>query len=366
MQEGALIVLAASAFCAVATGSTAATERSEAQELELAVRSHAELDLFSGVVLVARNGKTIYAGAFGVADKDHRVPNSLETRFNVGSIGKSFTATLIMQLVEQGSLALNDPLGKHVPAFPFPEKDEITIHHLLSHTSGLGNYWMHPDFAAKASELRRVDDWLPFIYDEKPSTAPGEAFRYSNSGVVVLGAIIERVCAKPYPQVLRERILDPLGMRETGIVYADQVVPNRSTGYSRQADGTYLSNVFREPPAGPDGGLYATAGDLLRFDQGLHGEALLSEASKETMFTPAPNADGYACGWGTGTQHGKRFVGHTGGTTGVEAVFRRYLDDGLTVIVLSNYHKGASPIFASIDALLHAEPHALPSRDDPR
>jgi CubicO group peptidase (beta-lactamase class C family) len=316
------------------------------------VRAEVKYDLFSGTVLVADHGEVIYSGSFGHADKDHDVPNKLTTRFNIGSIGKVFTATLIMQLVQSGDIALTDPLGKYLPDYPHPEKDRIQIGHLLNHSSGLGNYMEHEDYEPKKATLREISDVLPLIYEEEPLFEPGTDHRYSNSSMVVAGAVIEKVTGMDYREALEERILDPLGMTGSGIVYPEEVVPDRATGYRRMGNGSYRVEVFGEPPAFSDGGLYSTVLDLLAFDQALYGEDLLTDKYKQKMFTPE-GPDRYAgYGWGVIPWGGTLVLMHSGGCPGFNADFRRYPEKGLTLIVLSNYYDGAFELTNTIEALL--------------
>lgn len=147
------------------------------QEIEVLVRAHSELDMFSGTVLVAKNGEVIYSGAFGEANKDSLVPNRLNTRHSIGSIGKTITAVAIMQLEEAGRLQLTDPLSKYLPDCPFREKDTIKIHHLLTHTSGLGDYFDHESFPARMDSLRGIKDVLPLVYEQKPDFPAGTRFQ---------------------------------------------------------------------------------------------------------------------------------------------------------------------------------------------
>jgi len=326
------------------------------------VNVYGQLDLFSGTVLVARGGKIIYAGATGDANKDHKIANDLDSRFNIGSIGKIFTATAIIQLMQEGRLKLSDPIGKYLPDYPFPERSKITIHHLLNHTSGLGDYMSHKVYSSTSIKARRISDILTLIWDQKPEFSAGKRFRYSNSGMVVAGAIIEKVSGMSYGQYLNKKIFTPLGMKNSGIVYPEQVVPNRAIGYIKRG-GSYISNVFLEPPPFSDGGLYTTVEDLLKFDQALCGEQLLNDKSKKVMFTPRRPARGYACGWGTGKMYGKKLVGHGGGAPGISAMFYRYIDDHVTVIVLSNYNRAARPVFESLEAIVFDKPYQLPTRE---
>ena len=332
-------------------------------QLDTIVADFGRADLFSGTVMIAKDNKLLFAAVAGEANKDTRTANALETSYNIGSIGKTFTAVAILQLVEAGKLALSDPLGKHLPDYPFAEKTTITIAHLLNHSSGLGNYMAHPDFVAKQASLRRISDVLPLIYAEKPEFAAGERFGYSNSGMVVLGAIIERASGMGYEEYLRAHVFQPAGMRRSGIVQEDQVLPNRALGYSKIAAGGYRSNVNTIPPAFSDGGMRTTAGDLLKFDQALNSDKLLSAESKRRMFTPTGPDHHYGYGWESRGNETEHYVGHNGGAPGVNAEFRHY-DAGYTMIVLSNYNHGATEVVNRIEAALFDRPYAAPTAAD--
>lgn len=298
-----------------------------------------DYNLFSGTVLVASKGEVVYHKAFGHADKDYQIPNTLETRYNIGSIGKTFTSVAVMQLAQKGLLKLDDPVKKHLSDFPHSEA--IQVGHLLSHTSGLNNYMIHPDFQGQKHRLRKVADFKPLIYSQPLlEQAPG-VFHYSNSGMVLAGAVVEQVSGMAYADYIRKHIFEPLGMKHTGIIFREQVVPHRSTGYTIGVDGSVLNNVFDEPPAAPDGGIYTTTGDMLLFDRALYGTTLLSEASKAQMFSPHCPEGNYGYGWELGQVEGSKLISHGGGAPGVSAQFSRYVDKDLTLIVLSNYSGGA-------------------------
>jgi len=336
----------------------------QAQDIEALVARHAALDLFSGTVIVADHGKIVYAGAYGEANKDHRVPNRLDTSYNIGSIGKTFTAVAIMQLVEAGKLRLDDRLSKHLPDFPFPEKDTITIQQLLNHSSGLGDYMEHEDYKRTISGIDTIADILPLVYTQKPLFAPGERFGYSNSGMVVLGAIIEKVSGLSYPEYLQRHVFGPAGMKDSHLAQEDDLLANRSIGYIPNPDGGYRANMREIMPASADGGLHTTAPDLLRFDQALNANTLLNAESRQRMFTPVGPAPFYASGWFTKRVDGHLAVGHGGGAPGINAEFRRYPDDGVAVIVLSNYDMGATPLAEAIEKALFGLPYTLPTKVD--
>jgi CubicO group peptidase (beta-lactamase class C family) len=351
-----LIVLSLAARASVAADT--------ARKIADLAEAHSRLEMFSGTLLVAEKGKVIYAAAFGLADKDHRVPNTLKTRYNIGSIGKAFTAVGIMQLAEEGKLRLTDTLGRYYPECPFPEKDSITVHHLLTHTSGLGDYLEHREYRARMGGLRSVDDALPLIFDQKPDFAPGERFRYSNSAFRLLGGVIERASGLSYREYLRWRIFEPCGMTESDLAREDEVLADRAIGYTQNANGAFTSNVLVIPPPCPAGGLRTSVGDLLLFDRALRDGRLLSGEATRTMLTPSPRRATYACGWEVKEYDGHSYVGHSGGADGVEAFFYRFLDPEYTVIVLANYHNGAEELASGILALLFDKPYSLPTVAD--
>jgi CubicO group peptidase (beta-lactamase class C family) len=333
-----LIAFAAAALLALPFSAAAKGSDVPLREIEALVKRHAELDMFSGTVLVADHGKVIYSAAFGDANKDHRIPNRLKTRYNIGSIGKTFTGVAIMQLVEAGKLRLDDKLGTFLPAFPFPEKDTITIQQLLNHSSGLGDYMEHEDYTRTMSQIDSIADILPLIHAQKPVFPPGEQFNYSNSGMVLLGAIIEKISGLSYGEYLQRHIFEKAGMTDSRLAQEHDVLANRSIGY--------------------------TITPQLRFDQALPGTTLLSEDSTRQMLTPVGPVPFYASGWFTKRVDGHLAVGHGGGAPGIYAEFRRYPDDGYTVIVLSNYDNGATPLADAIEQALFKLPYTLPTQAD--
>jgi CubicO group peptidase (beta-lactamase class C family) len=327
------------------------------RKIDEVMNAFVKLDQFSGTVLVAKDGKPLYAKAFGEADKDHHVKNTLDTKFNIGSIGKTFTGTAIMQLAERGKLKVTDPASKYLDGFPFGDK--ITIHHLLSHTSGTFNYFAHPEFQNKMFTIRSVNDALPLIYDQNLRfETPGEQFLYSNSGIVILGAIIEKITGQRYSSYIRENILQPLGMNDTGINYLEQIIENRASGYVKSPTSTFSRNIFAVPPANADGGIETTVGDMLKFDQALYGDKLVGEIYKQKMFTPNLNNYGYC--WRISEKFGNIIISHSGGAPGVSANFQRYITDKYTIIVLSNYDVDRGNVARTIEAILFGAEYEMP------
>lgn len=305
--------------------------------IERIVYAEAKYDLFSGVILVAKEGDIIYSGAFGLENKKKNIQNKLTTKFNLGSIGKTFTAVLIMQLVETGQIKLLDTIDKYLPDIPYSGKSKIQIIHLLTHSSGLGNYFSHKDYESKMHSLRNIDDVLPLVYDQKLLFQPGAKYQYSNSGMLILGAIIEKVSEMSYREYLKKKILIPAGMNNSGIFYPEEVVSNRAIGYSKIEEDNYKIETRREFPAFSDGGLYSTVEDMLKYDRALYDNKLLSKQTKEMMFSKTGSNNKYALGWEIGSFKGTKFVGHVGGCYGFAADFIRFPEKQIMIIVLSNY-----------------------------
>ena len=197
----------------------------------------AQSDDLSGTVLIARDGIPVMERAYGYACKGHGVRNHTDTLFNIGSMTKMFTAVSIMQLVEQGRLSVDDPMTRYLPNYPPDIGNRVTIHHLLTHTSGMGSFW-NDAFQARKATLRTVSDYLRLFVDEPLAFEPGARFGYSNAGYVVLGAIVEQVTDMSYDAYVAERIFARAGMQHTAAYRLDDDVPNRALGYIREsADG---------------------------------------------------------------------------------------------------------------------------------
>jgi len=221
------------------------------------------------------------------------------------------------------------------------------------------NYMAHPEYRARMSGFRQISDWLPLIYDQELFfDTPGKSFAYSNSGIVTLGAVIEEVTGVPYEDYIRTNILAPAGMMATGINFPEEIVPNRASGYTKSLSGGFTGAVLQVPPASADGGIETTVLDLLKFDRALYGESLLSDASKERMFTP--NLEDYGYCWRIAVDNGRKTIGHGGGAPGVSASFMRYPDDDVTIIVLSNYSGAAQPPARVLEAIVFGEKYDAP------
>jgi CubicO group peptidase (beta-lactamase class C family) len=316
-----------------------------AGEIESFLNSLVAENKLSGTVLVAKDGVTIASKAAGIANKATGAPIALNTKFNLGSMNKMFTAVAVAQLAQAGRLAFNDCISKHLPDYPNKEvADKVTIHQLLTHTSGMGLYW-NEKFMAQREKLLTVAAHLSLFASDPLSFAPGEKFQYSNSGYMVLGAIIEKVSGQDYYSYVQEHIYKPAGMGDTGFYEPGKEIPNLAIGYSRMSDdGKPLEEArantnIREIRGGPAGGGYSTVQDMVKFHQALRSYKLLNEEYTKLVTTgkvDGPGGSRYGYGFGDNTSEGKHIVGHNGGAQGIAANFEMYPELGYTVVLLMN------------------------------
>ena len=337
------------------------TEESLKAYLDDLIDTMAVRDQFSGAVLVAKNGRPIYKRAVGEACKRYGVPNKLDTKFNLGSMNKMFTGVAVGQLAQRGLLSFDDFVGKYLPDYPNEEvRNKVTIHHLLTHTSGMGSYWEEM-FDAKWWEIKTVDQLAALTAENPLDFEPGDKFQYSNCGPIVLGLIIEKISGMSYDEYIRKNITGPAGMINTDCYEVDRPTPNLAIGYTKMSpDGsrgdTWYNNLFMHAAkGGPAGGGYSTVEDLLRFDLALHSDLLLDKEHFDIVTTGKVDMGPdhkYAYLFGDRLENGHRVIGHNGGAPGINAELNIYLDLGYTVAVMSNYDHAASTIADRIDRLI--------------
>lgn len=309
-------------------------------QAEAVVQGYADSDGFSGSVLVALDGNPIFRQGFGYANREWNIPNTPETKFRIGSLTKSFTAAAILQLAERGRLGLDDPVSRHYAKAP-PSWSAIALRHLLSMHSGIPSFSDTPGYWESWSKIqRKPEEGIDLIRDAPLRFPPGAKYEYSNSNYAILGLVIEAASGRSYEAHLRAAILDPLGLRDTGLDNNEAVLPARASGYEREGgvwrNAAYLAMTI--PFA--SGGIYSTVDDLLTWDQALYDESVIGAGSLRAMF--ADHGDGYGYGWFVGARSGRRIHAHSGGNSGFHGIFCRYPDDRLTVIVLANL--GSSPV----------------------
>ncbi|HKP28629.1 MAG TPA: serine hydrolase domain-containing protein [Gemmatimonadales bacterium] len=309
----------------------------------------AEHDVLSGAVLVARQGRPIFAQAYGLADRDPAMPNTLETRFELASLSKLFTAVAVAQLVEQGRLSFQESVAEALPDYPNVEVGRrVTIHHLLTHTSGLPDYYRNGKYRQFEDSIRTLRDfWRTFAQDSLWSE-PGARFDYSNSNYILLGSIVEQASGMPFETYVQRHIFEPAGMTST--CYCEPGAPRYATPQSRYTAGfgpgrRPVIERWVEVPAGakrpgaPGGGGISTVGDLVRFGQALLDHRLLTERMTALVLAPkVPTDDGGSRGYGFEVNEwsGTRVVGHGGNFWGSMSQLDIYPESGYTVVVLSN------------------------------
>jgi CubicO group peptidase (beta-lactamase class C family) len=300
----------------------------------------------SGAVLVAKDGVAIASKVSGVANKVSGTSITLDTKFNIGSMNKMFTGIAIAQLAQEGKLDFKDPINKHLP--DYPNKDvgaKVTLHQLLTHTSGMGSY-TNDKFRAERTNLTTIAAHFPLFVNDPLGFAPGEKFEYSNAGYIVLGAIVESASGQDYYSYIRNHVFRPAGMVNSGFYEPGKEIPDLAVGYTRMSsDGRPTEQVrentdMLEIRGGPAGGGYSTAPDLVKFHVALRTFKLLNReytelATKGKVEAPGPIGH-YAYGFSDKVFDGKHIVGHNGGWPGVAANFEMYPELGYTSVILMN------------------------------
>jgi CubicO group peptidase (beta-lactamase class C family) len=355
-------------------------------------------ELFSGVALIAKGDSPLFEKAFGMADKSQNIFNNIDTKFNLGSISKTFTSVAIAQLVEQKKLSFDDVIKKYIDDFPDEIANKITIEQLLTHTSGLGNIFT-PAYLENKDEVETIEEFMFYVVNQPLLFEPGTQHQYSNAGFIVLGYIIEKVSGENYYDYIRKHITKPLGMNDTDFYKKNEYVPNLAHGYTMMNAGSpqmtpsdgQPQRIMRTPAAGeenislpppdgqpqrtllpptaeerkamrkdnlstlplignPSGGAYSTVKDMLKFSSALTRNTLLSKESTNIIMSDKVEARMGAYGYGFEilVENGHRTVGHSGGAPGISAIFRILIDEDYTIIILSNYDAGVRDPYEEI------------------
>ena len=346
-----------------------ALAQDKAAKIDELMKLYASYGQFNGSVLVAENGKVIFKKGYGLANMEWNIPIEPDTKFRLGSITKQFTSMLILQLVQEGKVKLEGKLTDYLPDYRKDTGDRITIHQLLNHTSGIPSYTGLPNFFQDVSRNPySVSDFVKKFTSGDLEFEPGTKWNYNNSGYFLLGAIVERITGKPYEQVLKERILDPLGMKSTGYDHSDTIIAKRAAGYEKRPGG-YINAPYLDmsiPYAA--GSLYSTVEDLYLWDQALYTDKLLSAQLKESMYKPG--LSNYAYGWVVrkaplGAQgEPVTIIEHGGGINGFNTVISR-MPESKNLIVLLNNTGGTKlgEMSQKIAGILFGQPYKPPARD---
>jgi CubicO group peptidase (beta-lactamase class C family) len=297
---------------------------------------------FSGNVLVAQKGKIIYEKAFGLADRELNVKNNLKGKFQIGSLTKQFTAAAILQLAEAGKLKLTDTIGTYFPSFP--KGDSVTIHMLLSHTSGIRNYTDMPEFWRIGATPVEKDSMIALIKRQPLDFSPGSKWKYSNSGYLLLGYIIEKASGQSYSDYVLNKVIKNAGLENTFVNRWDSILANRVKGYMKGENG--WQNAMYISMEGPysAGAIISTVEDLYKWNNALFENKIISPGSLTKMTTPYLQHYGYGLGIDTFQRHLN--IGHSGGIPGFVSYLVRFPADNVVVVVLSN-SSGNSPAIAN-------------------
>lgn len=322
--------------------------QAQSARIDSFMNSYVKKNNFNGTVLIHKEGKTSYHKSFGLANIPFNVPDKNETKYKIASITKLFTAVLVMQLQEKGKIDPAQTIRTYLPDYKGEGADKVTIHQLLNHTSGMVNI---DTITSVESALKNglgvyqkpytTDELLVKYCSDTLVAAPGKVFNYNNAEYIILGKIIERVTGKTYNEVLKESILQPLGMVNSGLVYQHQIIPGMADTYFYRDDLQALVNdlpVYMENWYA-SGAMYSTATDLLKFTQALFGLKLLKQASLDRMFTPA--LDEYAYGVWIYKDYGINkkmytIVKRPGSIMGAQGMLFHILEANVTILILSN------------------------------
>lgn len=324
------------------------TEQEAVAEAEALLDRLCEKDLFSGTVLIARGDEVLLTRACGEASKRFHAPVDMDTKFNIGSMNKMFTAVAVAQLAEKGLVSYDDPIGKYLDESWLPASitERVTVHHLLTHTSGLGSFFNETFDQGARKRFREIDSYKELISGDTLAFEPGTEWQYSNSGMFLAGVIVEKITGESYYDYIRENVYAPAGMENSDCYEMDCPVENLAIGYYRSPGcaGGWRNNLFEHTiKGGPAGGGFSTAPDLHRFARALQTGVLVPDTSLETLWTDH-YGHGYGYGFGIREESGGTVVGHGGGFTGINANLDMFVDSGYIVVVMSNYDNAGAPV----------------------
>lgn len=369
------VLLRCCVYAVLAFSGAAPNWGADADAMDAMVARYHSFGNFNGAVLVAENGEVVFKKAYGLANREWGAPNTTDTRFRIGSITKQFTASVVLQLVDEGKIELEAPISTYLPDYPPDIADKVTVHQLLTHTSGIKSYTGMKDFRREVSrDPYKPDDFISYFADEPLDFAPGKRFKYNNSGYFLLGVIIEKVTGQSYAEALNERVFGPLAMNDSGYDTHGEIVPKRATGYDYLLDG-YRNSAYLDmslPYAA--GSLYSTVEDLYKWDRALAAGQVLPAAMMQEMFAEhvisrkGERPTYYAYGWTVGeakrpgvADETVRLVQHGGGINGFNTLIQRIPEDDHLVVLLNNT-PGANlgQMASKLVALLYGEAPALP------
>lgn len=358
-----------SGACATQDAGDASNEPagSHAAKIDEVVTAFHDAGQFNGSVLVAEAGEVIYENGFGWANIEWEVPNTPDTKHRIGSVTKHFTSAIILQLVEEGEIELDAPIATYLPGYPAEQGSKVTVHHLLNHTSGIPSYTGLPDFIQEQGRDPFTPDELIEVFWDMPlEFEPGTAWAYNNSGYFILGRIIENVTGDEYDDVLRERILEPFGLDDSGYDHNGEIQPHEASGYRHMMTGFEHASYLDSSLPYAAGMMYSTVRDLYRWDRVLADGAkpFQSMETKELWYTPG--LEDYAYGWSVRDEQigdggpTVRVIQHGGGINGFNTAYRRYPDQQNMIAVIDNTEGNPGAIAAQLARVLYDQPTEAP------
>lgn len=318
--------------------------QSHVSKIDGLLKTYHEYGQFNGAVLVAEKGEPILRQGYGNANMEWDIPNSPDTKFRIGSVTKQFTAALILQLVEEGKVKLDEPITTYLTDYRKDTGDEVTVHHLLCHTSGVPSYTTPDFFANHSRDSYDLDEFIKRFASGDLEFKPGTKYVYSNSGYHLLGAIVEKASGKTYAEALQDGILTPIGMSDSGYDVSATVLKNRAQGYSRTPNGYINANYLDMGIPYSAGSMYSTVDDLFKWDRALRTNTVLNAASKKLMFTPNLRNYGYGVDIGKhrlgSADKTTKLIQHGGGINGFNCLLTSVVDQNHCVVVLDNVGMG--------------------------
>lgn len=341
------------------------------RKLDTLTRAHVEQGTFSGSVLVVRGKRVVLRECYGEASVELGVPLRPEHAFRIGSVGKTLTALGVLRLVDRGQVSLKERLETFVP--DFPNAHQVTLHHLLSNTSGIADHITREDAAEWCGRPHTLPELIKLIAQTPRLFTPGERFGYSNANWALLAAGLERVTGRPFAEALADLVLTPLGLARTTVGTTNPLVPGRVLGYDLGEHGLQpAAHIDLSVEIGA-GGVYSTVDDLHRLKSALTEEGFLEPETRRRMTTPVAQSGtqnepmGYGYGVMTGRRFGRAWWGHSGGTFGFTAYFTHYPGEDVTVTVLSNFGNGSAVgLEHTLAAAIFGEPYSLPTTAAPQ
>jgi len=319
---------------------------SKLDDLSNYLRTLEQQSVFSGAVLIAKNDDVLMKKAYGKASLTWNAPNTLETKFNLASMGKIFTATAIGMLVEDGSIDFEDKVGIYLKGLPNKKiREQVTIGQLLGHHSGIPDIFTQDFINSSKRKYKSVNDWDSLYISKDLNFEPGARFEYSNSNYLLLGKIIEHISGKSYEEYIAQVIFEPLGMKHSGYEEVDKIIPNLAEGYTTGEIGsqnnsniTLRRNILMHSiKGGPAGGGYSTVEDLFKFCRALVQGKLISKSLLDKMTSKYKTDDYYGYGFQLFDRFGEKSIGHSGGFPGINTIFEYYKDKGILVVALGNF-----------------------------